>query len=73
MLEAYTCLPSVTILSLPQTGGLFRQLDSLHVEVWGEDISEHYLLCYDEQQSHLVDVFYIPFNTQVEDVRTIVD
>ncbi len=49
-----------------QSGCMFRRLDPLRVEVWGEDISEHYLLCYDERQGHLLDVFYIPFDTQTE-------
>jgi hypothetical protein len=51
---------------LLHSGCLLRWRDPLHVEVWGDDISEHYLLCYDERQSHLLDVFYIPFEIDAE-------
>jgi hypothetical protein len=51
------------VFPLPE-GCLVRPLDAHHLEVWGSDISEHYLLCYDERQSHLLDVFYIPFDAE---------
>lgn len=69
MLKAATYPTSSLIFHLSTTGAMFRQLDPQHIEVWGEDISEHYLLCYDEQQTHLVDVFYIPFYAQLKRIE----
>jgi hypothetical protein len=58
--------PQTSAIVFSDSGCLLHRLDPQHIEVWGDDISEHYLFCYDEQQSHLVDVIYIPFETDVE-------
>ncbi len=56
---------SSLVFPLPE-GCFVRRLDPFHLEVWGNDLTEHYLLCYDETQRHLLDVFYIPQGTSLE-------
>jgi hypothetical protein len=65
-LEADVFPHTNVIVQLAYTDCLVRHLDALHIEIWGDDISEHYLLCYDEAQPHLLDVFYVPFDNLVE-------
>jgi hypothetical protein len=64
--ESTASLHNPLIVHFSHSGCVLRQLDPLHLEIWGNDISEHYLVCYDEAQPHLLDVFYIPLDTPVE-------
>ncbi len=38
---------------------IVRQRTENSIEVWGNDISKHFLVRYDEQQTHFLDVIYI--------------
>ncbi len=59
--------PFQSSFDFPLPEGCFvRRLDPFHLEIWGLDPTEHYLLCYDENQPHLLDVFCIPQGTQLE-------
>jgi hypothetical protein len=45
---------------LPSESCIVRQRTATSVEVWGSDIGNHFLLCYDESQEHFLDVTYLP-------------